>query len=155
MGLHALLERGIRSALDDGGHTLEEQLGHLPGDTVEHVRQTLEAFPGLLVAIDRALWHKSTPPEARALFMVVVSYLLADDDLVPTSEARPVLGLLDDAYLLHRAAQELRDHLEGVELRSVDGGTQLLQDVLPPDVVRQLDAKVEDALRDARTLLDG
>ena len=54
-----------------------------------------------------------------------------------------MLGLLDDAYLLHRAAQELRHHMEAVYMRSVDGGVELLSRVLPADVTRQLDEKSE------------
>lgn len=147
MGLHNLLERGIRSALADGAGELEAYLAHLdlPPETLEHVRQTVEALPGLLVALDRALWSRDAPLFARALYMVVLSYLIHDDDLIP-GDRHPVLGLLDDAYLLHRAAQELRDHMATVYMRSIDGGAELLARVLPAPVVAQLDAKIRDAV---------
>jgi uncharacterized membrane protein YkvA (DUF1232 family) len=148
MALHHLLTRGIRSALADGEGELVAYVTHLgqPAETVEHVRQTVEAMPGLIVALDRALAHRDAPLFARSLYMVVLSYLIHDDDLIPTDDRHPVLGLLDDSYLLHRAAQELRDHMEAVYMRSVDGGVDLLARVLPDDVIEQLDAKIRDAV---------
>src|SRR5690606_27660089 len=111
-----LARRGIRSALAGGGEdqlaTRLSSLGH-PPETIEHVRQTIEATPGLLVALGRAPWSKDAPRFARALYMVVVPsyHLIRDaDKLIPTDERHPVLGLLEDTYLLHRTAQELRDH---------------------------------------------
>lgn len=148
MALHHLLTRGIRSALSEGEGELSAhllRLGH-PPETLEHVRQAVEAMPGLLVALDRALWRADAPLHARTLYMVVVSYLIHDDDLIPVDDRHPVLGLLDDTYLLHRAAQELRDYMESVYMRSVDGGADLLARVLPTDVIAQLDAKIRDAI---------
>lgn len=154
MGLHHLLTRGIASALVDGGAELGAHLTRLgqPPETVEHVRQTVEALPGLLVALDRALWQRDAPLYARALYMTVVSYLIHDDDLIPTDERHPVLGLLDDTYLLHRAAQELRDHMGTVYMRSVDGGVDLLARVLPPSIVEQLDTKIREAVGTAERM---
>ena len=148
MGLHHLLTRGIRSALADGEAELSAHLLHLghPEETIEHVRQTVEALPGLLVALDRALPAPGIPLFARTLYMVVLGYLIQDDDLIPVDERHPVLGLLDDAYLLHRATQELRDHMGTVYMRSIDGGTDLLARVLPPSIVAALDAKIAEAV---------
>lgn len=146
MGLHNLLTRGIRSAMADGAAELEAYLERQggPPDTALHVKQTLEAMPGLLVALDRALSSGEAPLFARALYLVVLGYLIHDDDLIP-GDRHPVLGLLDDTYLLHRAAQELRDHMGTVYMRSVDGGVELLARVLPPHVVAELDAKIRHA----------
>ncbi len=154
MALHHLLTRGIRSALADGEGELAAHLislGH-PPETIEHVRQTVEAMPGLLVALDQALSTDGAPRFARALYLVVLSYLIHDDDLIPTDERHPVLGLLDDTYLLHRAAQELRDQMGTVYMRSIDGGAALLARILPPDIVEQLDAKIGKAIGAARAL---
>lgn len=154
MALHHLLTRGIRSALADGEGELVAHLTHLnhPPETVEHVRQTVEAMPGLLVALDRALSRRDAPLFARSVYMVVLSYLIHDDDLIPTDDRHPVLGLLDDTYLLHRAAQELRHHMEAVYMRSVDGGVDLLARVLPRDIIAQLDAKIVDAVSAAERM---
>jgi uncharacterized membrane protein YkvA (DUF1232 family) len=154
MSLFNLLTRGVREALAEGGADLEAFLAegaHEEG-TAEHLRQCLEAMPGLLVALDGALRTEAAPLHARALFMVVVGYLLQEDDLIPVHEGEPLLGLLDDTYVLHRAAQELRDHVQPVDLRSVDGGVALLRSVLPRDVVRRLDATVEEATAEAAVL---
>jgi hypothetical protein len=154
MALHHLLTRGIESALAEGEGELAAHLIHLghPTETVEHVRQTVEAMPGLLVALDRALSIEGAPRFARALYMVVLGYLIQDENLIPTDERHPVLGLLDDTYLLHRAAQELRDHMGSVYMRSVDGGVALLSRVLPAEIVEQLDAKIDHALGRAQQL---
>ncbi|HEY8427599.1 MAG TPA: hypothetical protein VIL20_04460 [Sandaracinaceae bacterium] len=154
MALHHLLVRGIRSALADGEDQLAAHLASLghPAETVEHVRQTIEAMPGLLVALDRALWSRDAPLFARALYMVVLSYLIHDENLIPTDERHPVLGLLDDTYLLHRAAQELRDYMTSVYMRSVDGGVDLLTRVLPTDVTARLDAKILAAVGTAEQM---
>lgn len=157
MSLPNLLTRGVREALTEGATQLEAFLAegtHEEG-TAEHLHQTLEAMPGLLVALDAALRRDDAPLFSRTLFGVVLSYLLREDDLIPMHEGEPLLGLLDDTYLLHRAAQELRDHLTAVDLRSVDGGASLLASVLPADVVRRLDAIVRSAQEEARALAAG
>lgn len=154
MGLHQILVRGLGSALHEGEAELDAhvaQLGETP-ETAEHIRQTVEAMPGLLIAVDRALRMPEVPLFARTLYFVVMSYLLQDDDLIPMHEGRPVLGLLDDAYLLHRACQELRNHMTSVEMRSVDGGAALLARVLPEPVAAQLNAKIVDAVSEATRL---
>ncbi len=155
MALHLLLTRGIRSALADGEAELALHLSRLnqPPETVEHVRQTVEAMPGLLVALDRALAHRDAPLFARSLYMVVLSYLIHDDDLIPADDRHPVLGLLDDTYLLHRAAQELRHHMEAVYMRSVDGGVDLLARVLPAPIIAQLDDKIREAVGTAEAMI--
>ena len=155
MAIPGLLQEGIRSVLarsDDALRALVTSRG-LPEDAAEHVRQTLEALPGLLEAMDRALRRAPDHPEARALFLLVLSYLLQDDDLLPSRAGRPVLGLLDDVYLVHRAAQELEPHLGRVDMRSIAGGAELLRGLLPEHVVWALDAAVEQAGTEAATLI--
>jgi hypothetical protein len=152
VGLSHLLTRGVREALLEGRPELDAFLRQAgaPEGTGEHIAQTLEAMPGLIVALDRALSKPEVPPFASALFDVVVRYLIRDDDLIPTHGGESILGLLDDVFLLHRAAQELRAHLDGVEMRSVDGGVHLLEGVLPAEVVRQLDRQVARAVEEAQ-----
>jgi hypothetical protein len=141
MSLHTLLERGIRQAVGEASGELEAYLEerNLDPETAEHLRQAIQALPGLLVALDGAIYSPSVPAHARDTFSHVVRYLLLEDDLVPTRDDRVLVGMLDDVYLLHRAAQELREHIDGVDFRSIDGGTDLLARVLPGDVVAVLD----------------
>lgn len=104
----------------------------------EHVRQTLEAMPALLVAMERALGDPAAPAHARRMFQTVVHYIMTDENLIPSHAGRPLLGLLDDVYLIHVAALELEDQLGRVDLRSVAGGAQLLEEALPPFVTEAL-----------------
>ena len=89
------------------------------------------------------------PAHARATFSSVVRYLLLEDDLVPSRDDRLLVGMLDDVYLLHRAAQELREHIAGVDFRSIDGGADLIAKVLPSDVIALLDDHL-DSVRKAQ-----
>ena len=141
MSLNALLARGIREALLERPGELGHYVSELGMETsaAGHLEQAIQALPGLLVALDGALYSESVPSHARDTFIHVVRYLLLEDDLVPSRDERVLVGLLDDVYLLHRAAQELREHVEGVDFRSIDGGVALLASVLPHDVVSVLD----------------
>ena len=106
------------------------------------------AMPALLVSMDAAL-AKHADPRRVALWRSVLSYLLTDEDIIPTDEGKPLRGVLDDAYLLHRAAQELRRDLPGIDLRDLDGGTALLESILPNGITRELDERVLRILRAA------
>jgi hypothetical protein len=44
---------------------------------------------------------------------------------------RPLLGLLDDVYLIHVALLELEEQLGRVDMHGPAGGTQLLERALP------------------------
>jgi hypothetical protein len=149
MSLAGLLERGVRSVLDEPESN--QELGELlatramEADSTEHVRQAIEAMPGLLVGIQRALAALEAPAHARELFLVVLSYVIDDHNLIPSHAGRPLYGLLDDVYMLHLAALELEEHLGRIDMRSVAGGAHLLEQVLPRDVVAALRAKVHEA----------
>jgi len=145
VALRGILELGIRDVLARGRRELEAvaaEHGLPASDAADHLAQTLEAVPGLMVAIDAALRRPGVPGFARAMWLEVVSYLLLDADLIPAIHGDPVRGVLDDAYFLHRSAQELQGHLSMVDMRSVDGGAQLLRGVLPPAVADDLDRRV-------------
>lgn len=147
MALQGLFRLGMRTALERASAELERVVvgaGH-PPEAADHVRETLLAMPDLLVSMDQAL-AKHAPPARLALWRSVLSYLLMDDDLIPTVEGHPIRGVLDDAYLLHRAAQELRKDLVGIEIRDLDGGTALLRSVLPVAISRELDHRVRAIL---------
>lgn len=142
MSIRGLLERGIRSVLQEAAG--EEELRALlaargmEAEAAEHVRQTLEAMPALLVAMEKALADPGAPAHARRMFQTVVHYIMTDDNLIPSHAGKPILGLLDDVYLVHVAALELEDQLGKVDMRSVAGGAQLLEQVLPELVTKAL-----------------
>lgn len=147
MALGFLMEKGLGVVLGEDGGRLEALVGELGAreGTAEHVRQTLFAMPGLMRAVDEALAARDTPREAQRLWLTVISYLVHDRDMMPASERHPILGLLDDAYLLHRVALALQNHLAEVDMMSVAGGAQLLAQLLPRGVVRRLDDRLTEA----------
>lgn len=150
MALHGLLRRGIAAslALPGARAELDAIAAHagLPVEAGAHLVATVEAIPGLLLAIDVETRKPDAPAFLRDLWLAVVGYLLLDDDLVPSREGAPLGGALDDALVVHLAAQALRDRLRSVDLRSVDGGVELLRAVLPPAVAGSLSRAVADAV---------
>lgn len=148
MSIPGLLERGIAAVLAEveAAEELRELVtaaGH-DEDAVEHVRQTLEAMPALLVAVTRDLSSKDR--KTRHLFNTVLDYLLTEDNLIPSHAGKPLLGLLDDVYLVHVAAIAVQDRLGRVDMRSVTGGADLLEQILPRDVT----GKLRDIVREAK-----
>lgn len=150
MSLKGLLERGIHSVLSEqeAGTELQELLHsqQLPEEAEEHIRQTVQAMPGLLVELEAILTTDTVPEDARGLFQTIVKYLLKDDDLIPSHAGKPLLGLLDDVYLLHIAALALEPHIGKVDMRSVAGGAHLLEGVLPKSVTNELKVVLRDAV---------
>ncbi len=147
MALGELLKRAIVTVTEEGAEEIAMlvRTAGLPDEAADHVQQTLHAFPGLLIGMERSPADEGVPPYAQALFAQVMAYLLEDDNLIPSHAGKPILGLLDDDYLLHRAALEIGDALGRVDLRSVAGGCDLLSKLLPRDVVTQLEHHVTAA----------
>jgi hypothetical protein len=112
-------------------------------DAAVHVRQTIEAMPALLVAITRDLASADEAP--RRLFHAIVDYLIQEENLIPSHAGRPLLGLLDDVYLVHVAAISVESHLGRVDMRSVAGGAQLLEQILPRGISAELRGMVDRA----------
>jgi hypothetical protein len=150
MALGFLIDKGLAAVLGEDDSALERLVTGLgaPAEAAGHVRATLLAMPELMRAVDDALWAESTPREARLLWLNVVSYLVHDRDMVPATERDPILGLLDDTYLVHKVALELGPHLGPVDLRSVAGGVELLGSLLPRGVIRELDDRLAAAKRE-------
>lgn len=148
MSIPGLLARGIQTVLQDPEADLEladlVAVAKLPEDASEHIRQTLLAMPGLLVAIERSISANPSSKRIQGLFEIVVRYGLQEDDLIPSHSGRPLLGLLDDVYLLHLVACELDADLKDVSMRSVTGGASLLEAVLERDVTTAPKAKLNN-----------
>ncbi len=111
MALHQLLARGVAAALSASPDELVEFVRSrgAPDEAATHLARTFEAMPGLLLALDGALYSAHNDgraePKARHLFNTVLRYLLLEDDLLPArGPSRTLVGHLDDLYLLHRAA---------------------------------------------------
>lgn len=152
MSLPGLIERGIEVVLREPGADAElRQLAIDAGydlDAVDHLRQTLVAMPALLVAVTRDLDHADAA--TRRVFHAVIDYLIQEENLIPSHDGRPLLGLFDDVYLVHLAAKALEAHLQQVDMRSVSGGAHLLEQVLPRSVTSELRGIVDRAVTGAR-----
>jgi len=147
MALGYLIEKGLEAILGEDDAALEKVVTGLGvgAEAAAHVHEALVALPTLMRAVDDALWRESTPKEARLLWLTVVSYLVHDRDMVPANDSNPIMGLVDDVYLVHKVALELQDHLGSVDMLSVAGGAQLLGGMLPAGLVRQLDDRITQA----------
>jgi len=136
-GLEARFEGGaeaFRTVLAGGGH---------PPEWFEEVRRILGKLPCEWAHLDTITWEDDAPVLARALYPMVTSYLLLEEDLIPSSGEQVVLGLLDDAYLLLKALEALEPDGD----RSAD--LQLLRRVLGIGPCAVLDALVGGALAEA------
>ncbi|RMH38221.1 MAG: hypothetical protein D6689_19840 [Deltaproteobacteria bacterium] len=147
------IEQVVREAEESGRLRRLLADARLPEDAGEHIRATLQAMPALLLSINDAIEQPDAPMRAKRLFRTVISYLVKEHDLVPMTEGRPLLGLLDDAYLLHRSAVVLKADLRGLLERNVAGGMDLLASVLPRGVVTALNELVAAAYERRRPTL--
>lgn len=150
MALHALLRRGIQVTLAEHGAQLEHIAANagLPEGAAAHLAQAIEAVPGLLVALDGLV--QEGDEATRRLWVSVVSYLLLEDDHVPSEDGTRLSGVLDDAYLVHAVVERFLARVSAtsrLDPRSVAGGRQLLGQTLPPRVVRALDERLDAFLR--------
>ena len=136
-GLEARIEGGaeaFRAALAQGGH---------PPEWFEEVRRILGNLPCEWSHLDTITWEDDAPVLARALYPMVTSYLLLEEDLIPSAGEQVVLGLLDDAYLLLKALEALEP--EGQRTDDL----KLLRSILGIGPCAVLDALVGGALAEA------
>lgn len=154
MAIADLLERGVKSVLGDPRTQAELRKlltdGAMDADSAAHVRQALEALPGLLVSVERALAAPNAPLYARELLILALTDVREDHNPDRSHEGKPMLGLLVSVYMLHLVALELRSHLGRVDMRSVSGANQLLDRLLPRSVVTALREKVHEARETVR-----
>ena len=136
--MRELQRRGIGSVLEQGA-------GDVPASQLPAARAALDGMVELLCAFNRATTNEQVPMAVRALFPAVLSYCFTEDDLLPSRGSQLVLGLLDDAFIVHRAAVEVAGPL-GVDLETTRKHLAFLEQVLPADVRRRLDALVVDTL---------
>jgi hypothetical protein len=146
---------------------LEEWLaGEDPEIPRREVRALAEVLEGYLNGIPSALKGLTAmtkePPFGRSVSFVagqVLLYLVDEDDLFDDTELG-ALGLLDDAYLLHRCLAALRaafpqinvpEDYEPPDERSVNA----VRSLLPAGVAGALDRTCDDLVRVAGTLFAG
>ncbi len=145
MSIRSALRTGLSMRFEDGLETFSRQLeqGEHPQGSTERIRVILERLPGDWATLDTITWEDDAPILARALYPMVTSYLLLEEDLIPSTGEQIVLGLLDDAYLLLKSL----DSLEPSPQRKQD--LALLHQVLGEGACAVLDALVAGALAEA------
>lgn len=143
MGLRAPIEKGLFSLCEEAEPELVAQLGReAAAGAIEAVR----AIPRVLEALSAIAWDDTTPQSARALFAIVAIYLLRTDDLVPAHEGQELLGLMDDAYLLFRAAGTVSTLLPDLTAHELALWSRSVEVTLTEEVRSSLDGMIDNAV---------
>jgi len=146
-----IFKRGIDSIIEQGADDFRahlEQSGMASAD-LERARAALVSIPDTLSAFNRATHDEDAPIALRALFPALVSYLLSEDDLLPSRGDQLVLGLLDDAYLVHSACLQVIGTLPNGNSLAPQEHLRFLTEVVPADVREKLDGVVEEVITEA------
>ena len=144
MALGVLLSRGIESALADGWAQFTQT--HGPPARVQEIPAVLRRMPAVLDRMGETALDDEAPVAARALLPTVLTYLLRHDDEIPADENQLIFGILDDAYVVLRAAAELDAALGNPTVPSLHRDLGTLRQALPRSVVDTLDTMVDDVL---------
>ncbi len=152
MGLSKLLELGVDAAIAAGGNDLARHLADrgLSPELAGGAQEALRLLPKLLSSFEAKLYDEASPMAQRALFPLVTSYAWRRDDLVPAVDGSLILGFLDDTYLAMRIAQKAAMSSE----EKLEEHLHVLSRVLPAEVVKALDAQVDEALTSAVALAE-
>ena len=145
MSIRAALKTGLAVRFEVGQDAFARHLtttGH-PPETAERVRCILARLSAEWAHLDTITWEEDAPVLARVLYPMVTSYLLLEEDLIPSAGEQVVLGLLDDAYLLLRALAALEPGGER------DADIALLRDILGAGACSVLDTLINSALEEA------
>jgi uncharacterized membrane protein YkvA (DUF1232 family) len=100
------------------GHNLSTQQVN---NTVSFIREYIEHVPVLLEEVELAAKKAGVMNQIRPILQAAEGYFLQPFDLIPDSLG--LIGLMDDAYLVHTLMQSLSDHYKqktGVPLLATD-----------------------------------
>lgn len=120
----------------------------------ELVHRYLKSLPA---AIDALVTMSKEPGHGRGAAFVAgqaLLYLFDEDDLLDDRELG-ALGLLDDAYLIHRCLAALRASVGGTPAGLDERAHAAVRALLPAGVPEALDRTCEDLVRVAMTLYGG
>lgn len=143
-----LFRRGIQSVFVDGERDFVRQLQDrgMTAHDVPAARAAVESMVDTLVAFNRATQDESVALAVRALFPALVTYFFDEENLVASRGERLIFGLLDDAFLVHRAAAEVGGSLPGFNRDANAAHLAFLGKALPDEVKQQLVALVDETL---------
>jgi len=143
--------RGIDSIFAEGEDDFRRHLDHqgLGADGLGSAREALRSMVDTLITLNRATLDEEVPMAVRAMLPSLVSYFLAEEDLIPSRPGQLVLGLLDNAYLVHRIAMELDGQARGIEADTAQRHVSFLEKVLPEEVRARLEEVATDTVTSA------
>ncbi len=145
MSIRIALKTGLAARFEVGGDAFRThlELGNHPSEWFEQVRRVLENLACEWSHLDTITWEDDAPLLARALYPMITSYLLLEEDLIPSKGEQVVLGLLDDAYLLLKSLEALEPEGQRTE------DLAMLRAILGGGACSVLDALVSGALAEA------
>jgi uncharacterized membrane protein YkvA (DUF1232 family) len=139
--------------LPDAGVRLRQRLQELaptatPAELValeQNLREAIDAIPSLLEALAQAAQGAGVASLVAPLLQQTVQYFFGADDLVPDHQG--LLGLLDDAYVVHGLLHQLNAAYQAETGRLLlpydpSGPLQVMRAVLGPAVTHQLDQAI-------------
>jgi uncharacterized membrane protein YkvA (DUF1232 family) len=146
-----VLRRGLESILNEGKNnfrTYLEQNG-FPAEWEEKAYSSIMSIPDVLLVLNQLTYDRNAPLAARALFPALVSYMLNEADLIPSHKGQLVIGLLDDAFLVHCVARKLAAKLSDHIKVASDEHLAFLEKIVPEEVREELEAIVEETITEA------
>ncbi len=154
MAMLSLLREGIQRSAEREEQTF---ISGARGGNEHDARlalDSLKALPSALQALCELEWKVETPMLVRTLLPVVTTYLLREDDMVPTSEGNILAGALDDAYLTFSACVVAAQELESDSIQDFSAHRDAVRTLLSQEVVEALDHELSSALNDARIMIE-
>lgn len=147
MSLSKVLERGLSRAMEEGAQDLRANLAerNLPKGLFEECQEAALAMPSALEAINALTYDAKAPMALRALFPAVMSYLFSEENLVKSEGKQLLLGLLDDAYLVHLTVRQVLSSLPASHAEPNRRHLAALSRALPEGVAKALEKTVADA----------
>jgi hypothetical protein len=156
----ALAEQATATKLEE---RLAREAPELPRAEVRRLAELLEGYlESVPAAIEALTVMAKEPPYGRSVAFAAgqaLVYLADEDDLFGEADLG-VLGLLDDAYLIHACLAALRAALPGLSVPAgyaPPNGSSVaaVRSLLPPGVPDALDRTSEDLVRVAAALYSG
>lgn len=145
MAFALLLQHGIETL----GKAHRAELSAVVRDQsrVDAVLAALSYVPVTLTALAEVAWAENASILARSVLLVVLGYGFKKGNLVPAEEGKPLLGVVDDAYIALFGATRIVDLLGGVQRDQLLEHAAALREALPLGVADELEAMIEYSLK--------
>lgn len=154
MALLSLLRAGIERCAEAEQSEFIEGTVNATDAEARAALNSMRMLPDALQALCELEWADDVPLLLRSLLPVVTTYLLREDDLVPTQTGQILAGSLDDAYIAFSACGYADSHLDHNRLSKFEEHREAVSALLSSDVIAELDQELEGALSDAAQFID-